>query len=102
MPFQTSPTDKFGQHFQLDMDAASLNNLPIAINFFTGEIVGRENLSEADNATLDAVIASHDPTKQPENVLEKEIDKLATIEDVKAFLKKHLAMRPLLAGFLDG
>jgi len=98
MPFQPSPTDKFGQHFQLDMDAAGLNNLPIAINFVTGEIVGRENLSEADNATLDAVIASHDPTKQHENVLEKEIDKLATIEDVKAFLKKHLAMRSLRLG----
>jgi len=44
-----------------EVHAAGLADPPIAIRYDTGEIAGRENLSAADNATLDAVIAAHKP-----------------------------------------
>lgn len=53
----------FGPTFGEEVIAAGLGGLPFAWSPF-GKITGRERLTAAQNATLDAVIAAHDPTKQ--------------------------------------
>jgi hypothetical protein len=61
MPKPPSSTDKLGYHFMDEVRAAGLADPPISIYYDTGEIFGRENLSDADNARLDGVIAAHNP-----------------------------------------
>jgi hypothetical protein len=56
---------KFGPAFVDELFAAGLGGLPFSWSAETGEITGRENLTAQQNAALDAVIAAHDPTKQP-------------------------------------
>jgi len=46
-----------------EVQAAGLADPPISIHYDTGEIIGRENLSAADNARLDEVLAVHQPQK---------------------------------------
>jgi len=62
MPWRPSSTDKLGLHFMDEMYAAGIVDPPITIHYDTGVIDGRENLSAADNAKLDAVLAAHVPT----------------------------------------
>src|SRR5262245_28045195 len=59
----------FGPTFPDELAAAGLNGLPFSYNSETGEIFGRENLTTEQNATLDGVVAAHDPTKQRKNIL---------------------------------
>lgn len=50
----------FGETFGDEIRAAGLGGLPFIWDS-GGFIGGRENLTAAENATLDAVIAAHDP-----------------------------------------
>jgi hypothetical protein len=50
----------FGPTFGPEVIAAGLGGLPFS--WTEDEIFGRENLDEAQNATLDEVVAAHDPT----------------------------------------
>jgi|SRR5215471_8337322 len=54
--------DVFGPTFGDEVHAAGLGGLPFSWLPSTGEIAGRENLTPPQNATLDEVIAAHDPT----------------------------------------
>lgn len=53
-----------GAHFGDEVIAAGLGGLPFAWNP-DGEFFGRENLSPAQNAQLDALILAHDPNNVP-------------------------------------
>jgi hypothetical protein len=55
-------TDVLGPTFALELEAAGITG----ITWFpaTGEIEWRERLTAEENATLDEVIAAHDPSKQ--------------------------------------
>jgi hypothetical protein len=55
-------TDVFGPTFGDEVIAAGLGGLPFAWGT-DGDITGRENLSAEQNATLDDVVAAHDPSK---------------------------------------
>jgi hypothetical protein len=52
-----------GPNFGNECIAAGLGGLPFAWGSDSDSISGRENLTVAQNATLDAVVAAHDPTK---------------------------------------
>jgi hypothetical protein len=56
---------QLGPTFGEELIAAELNNLIILWRDTDETLVGRENLDAAQTATLDALIAAHDPTKQP-------------------------------------
>lgn len=51
-----------GETFTKELEAAGLGGLPFSWQP-DGGISGRENLTAAENTTLDAVIAAHDPAK---------------------------------------
>lgn len=53
----------FGPTFANEIHAAGLGGLPFSWDPESGAVNGRENLTAAENAALDAVIAAHDPTK---------------------------------------
>ena len=53
--------DVFGETFAGEVHAAGLGGLPFSWHPGTGEITGRTALTAAQNTTLDAVIAAHDP-----------------------------------------
>jgi hypothetical protein len=53
-----------GPTFGNEVIAAGLGGLPFSWGDTDETISGRENLDVAQNATLDGVIAAHDPTKQ--------------------------------------
>lgn len=61
---------KLGPAFIDDLTAAGLRGLPFGWRP-DGTIVGRENLSEAQNAAIDAVIAMHDPEKPARYLVRK-------------------------------
>ena len=52
---------KFGTCFGDEVIAAGIGGLPFAWEPDTGVFWGRENLTTEQNATLDEVIAAHDP-----------------------------------------
>jgi len=54
--------DIFGPTFGDEVHAAGLGGLPFSWVPLTGEISGREDLTDEQNTTLDSVIAAHDPT----------------------------------------
>jgi hypothetical protein len=64
-------TKQLGPTFGSELDAAGILTLPISWGATDDTIQGRENITTAQNATLDGVIAAHDPTKPyippPEN-----------------------------------
>lgn len=55
--------DVFGETFAVEIHAAGLGGLLFSWNPDDGAFSGRENLTAAQNTTLDAVISAHDPTK---------------------------------------
>jgi hypothetical protein len=63
VPKQLGPT--FGD----EVIAAGLGGLPFAWGATDDTIVGRENLTAAQNTTLDGVVAAHDPNKRYKNVI---------------------------------
>ena len=62
-------TKQLGPTFGNEVIAAGLAGKPFVWGNTDVSITGRQNLSQADNATLDAVIAAHDPTKKILNVI---------------------------------
>lgn len=54
---------QLGPTFGDEVIAAGLGGLPFAWGDTDETITGRENLTAAQNSTLDGVIAAHDPTK---------------------------------------
>ena len=53
-----------GPTFEKELSAAGLHGLPFSWGA-DGVIVGRDDLTEEQNAALDAVIAAHDPEASP-------------------------------------
>lgn len=63
---------QLGPTFGDELIAAGLAGLPIAWGT-DGAFTGRERLTDAQRATLDAVIAAHDPEKRPRALLPKSL-----------------------------
>ncbi len=62
-------TKQLGPTFGDEVIAAGLGGKPFAWGDTDDSITGRENLSPADNATLDGVVAAHDPSKKHKNII---------------------------------
>src|SRR5215813_11032503 len=62
-------TKQLGPTFDDELVAAGLGGKPISWGATDDTITGRQNLSAADNTTLDNVIAAHDSTKKDKNIL---------------------------------
>lgn len=60
---------QLGPTFGDEVIAAGLGGKPFSWGDTDESITGRENLSEADNTTLDSVVAAHDATKKRKNIL---------------------------------
>jgi hypothetical protein len=60
---------QLGPTFGDEVIAAGLGGLPFTWGATDDTITGRENLTTEQNATLDAVIAAHDPTKRYKNII---------------------------------
>ena len=60
---------QLGPTFGDEVIAAGLGGLPLAWGTTDETITGRENLTAAQNSTLDAVVAAHDPSKQRKNII---------------------------------
>ena len=58
-----------GPTFGDEIMAAGLGGLPFGWGDTDETITGRENLTTEQNATLDGVIAVHDPTKKRKNIM---------------------------------
>lgn len=54
---------KLGPSISTELEAAGLLGLAFSLDLDTGEACGRDNLTEAQAAALDAVLAAHDPTQ---------------------------------------
>jgi hypothetical protein len=59
-----------GETFGEETLAAGLGGLPFAWGATDETITGRENLTTEQNATLDGVIAAHDPSKKLKNIVD--------------------------------
>ena len=57
-------TKQLGPTFGNEVVAAGLGGLPFSWGDTDDSIAGRENLSAADNTTLDGVVAAHNPAKK--------------------------------------
>jgi hypothetical protein len=62
-------TKALGPTFIDEITAAGLAGLPFAWGDTDDSITGRENLTTEQNATLDGVVAAHDPTKKHKNII---------------------------------
>jgi hypothetical protein len=62
-------TKQLGPTFGDEVIVAGLGGKPFAWGDTDDSITGRENLSGADNATLDGVVAAHDHTKKIPKVI---------------------------------
>jgi hypothetical protein len=60
---------QLGPTFGDEVTAAGLAGLPFSWGTTDDSITGRENLTPAQNTTLDGVIAAHDPTKKRKNIM---------------------------------
>ena len=60
---------QLGPTFGDEVVAAGLGGLPFAWGATDDTITGRENLTAAQNTTLDGVVAAHDPTKKHKNII---------------------------------
>ena len=60
---------QLGPTFGDEVLAAGLGNLPFSWGATDETITGRENLTAAQNTTLDGVIAAHDPSKRYKNII---------------------------------
>lgn len=81
-----------GPTFGLELERAGMPTLPISWQA-DGTICGRENLTEQENATLDAVIAAHDPKKTVVPLcvsplqMRKSLSKSGIRDQVEAYVK---------------
>jgi hypothetical protein len=62
-------TKQLGETFSDEVFAAGLGGLPFAWGDTDDSITGRENLTTEQNATLDDVVAAHDPTRKRNNIM---------------------------------
>lgn len=62
-------TKQLGPTFGDEVTAAGLGGLPFSWGATDDSITGRENLTPAQNTTLDGVVAAHDPTKKRKNIM---------------------------------
>ena len=62
-------TKQLGPTFGDEVIAAGLGGKPFSWGATDDSITGRENLDAADNATLDDVVAAHDPTDKRPNIV---------------------------------
>jgi hypothetical protein len=85
--------------------AAGIADPPISIYYDTGEILGRENLSDADNTRLDGVIAAHNPQLWSERQNKAQAQRKAHADDTQMqdFETKLQTMTPSeVDAWLDG
>jgi len=61
-------TKQLGPTFGDEVIAGGLGGLPFSWGATDDTITGRENLTSAQNTTLDNVVAAHDPTKQRKRI----------------------------------
>lgn len=62
-------TKQLGPTFGNEVMAAGLGGKPFGWGDTDDSITGRENLSPADNTTLDGVVTAHDPAKKHKNII---------------------------------
>lgn len=62
-------TKRLGPTFGAETVAAGLGGLPFAWGDTDDSITGRENLTTAQNTTLDGVVTAHNPDKPPPSVV---------------------------------
>lgn len=62
-------TKQLGPTFGDETVVAGLGGLPFTWGNTDDEIFGRENLTAAQNTTLDGVVAAHDPTAKRKNII---------------------------------
>src|SRR5262245_13430643 len=62
-------TKQLGPTFSDEIFAAGLGGRPFSWGATDDTITGRQNLTAAENTTLDNVIAAHDPAKQRKNMI---------------------------------
>lgn len=62
-------TKQLGPTFGDELITAGLSGLPITWGDTDDSITGRENLSAADNTTLDGVVSAHDPAAKRKNIM---------------------------------
>jgi len=60
---------QLGPTFGDEVLVAGLGGLPFSWGATDETIIGRENLTAAQNTTLDDVVAAHDPTKRYKNII---------------------------------
>ena len=60
---------QLGPTFGDEVLAAGLGGLPFSWGETDETITGRENLTTAQNTTLDGVVTAHDPTKKHKNII---------------------------------
>jgi hypothetical protein len=62
-------TKQLGPTFGDEVIVAGLGGLPFSWGATDDSISGRENLTPAQNTTLDGVVAAHDPAKKRKNIM---------------------------------
>jgi hypothetical protein len=62
-------TKQLGPTFGDEVSAAGLAGAPFGWGPTDDDITGRQNLTSAQNTTLDGVVAAHDPAKKRKNIL---------------------------------
>ena len=86
MPRRYQEGDKLGPTLGWELAEVGIVNVPLEVNFTTGEI-DRKYLTPEQSNTLDGVLATHDPTKEPLQRSGIDIDSIKTIADIKEVLK---------------
>ena len=84
-------TPVFGVTFGPELHAASLGGSEFSWEPDTGKIIGRENLTDEQNTTLDGVIAAHDPTKTIADLPPTSADPIAELKNQIAELTNQVA-----------
>jgi hypothetical protein len=93
---------RLGLHFGDEVIAAGLGG--IGFVYDTGEIFGRENLTEEQNAALDALIEAHDPDAAPvpvARVYKAPMFRKMTDAEYDAYLQIRAAFPPRLQAIFD-
>ncbi len=90
---------KIGPSFSAELAAAGIPSLPIGWGE-DGIIVGREALTSEQSATLDAVIAAHDPTKKSKAEIKTQIAALESTQH-RAVREATLGVTGALAKLQD-
>jgi hypothetical protein len=84
-------TPIYGVTLGPEIIAAGIGGLNFSWEPDTGRMVGRENLTDEQNATLEAVIAAHDPTKKLADMPPTSADPMTELKNQVAELTSQVA-----------